>query len=303
VSVTTALRTSSFLARLLTTITFVCSDVAATQTPLLRLHTNSPPPPTRSIPCIFLMYPSDIKGYRCYDPERQRVLTSQHMYFDETCFPFRSVTTAPTTAPPTTCPSAVDTIVVPGPTPPTRVAAIRHRALAANVSGAPHDVANAPSASPLSAGQQGALLADIDALPACPSPRTTTDAPSSATVSTAPASVVPPAGHHMLTWFKIGHLQPNRKYACSADVQQPPATPSSMRATLCDPTWHAAMQEEFSALQANNTWRLVPRPPIVNVITGKWLFKNKLILDESLDRRKARWVIRGFKQRPSIDFD
>jgi hypothetical protein len=47
----------------------------------------------------------------------------------------------------------------------------------------------------------------------------------------------------------------------------------------------------------------VSRPPCVNVITGKSLFKNKLLPDSSLDWRKARWVVHGFKQRPGIDFD
>jgi hypothetical protein len=62
------------------------------------------------------------------------------------------------------------------------------------------------------------------------------------------------------------------------------------------------MQLEFDALQANRTWSLVPRPPGANVISGKWVFKNKLQPDGSLERRKARWVVRGFKQRPGIDF-
>jgi hypothetical protein len=191
--------------------------------------------------------------------------------------------------------------MVPGPTPPAFAATIRRRAPAAKVLGAPHDVTNAPSVSP-GAGQQGALLTSIDALPV---PHDVTNAPSSATVCTTPSSTVPPAGHHMLTRFKTGHLQPNRKYAYNADVQQLPVAPSSMRMTLRDPAWHAAMQEEFKASQANNMGSHVPRPPppSVNVITGKWLFKNKLLPNGSLDRRKARWVVRGFKQCLSMDID
>ena len=47
----------------------------------------------------------------------------------------------------------------------------------------------------------------------------------------------------------------------------------------------------------------MPRPPRANVITRKWIFKHKLQSDGSLERYKARWVLRGFTQRPSVDFD
>ena len=38
-------------------------------------------------------------------------------------------------------------------------------------------------------------------------------------------------------------------------------------------------------------------------MTGKWLFKHKFNADGSLERYKARWVLRGFSQRPGVDFD
>jgi histone deacetylase 1/2 len=60
---------------------------------------------------------------------------------------------------------------------------------------------------------------------------------------------------------------------------------------------------EYDALIPNDTWSLVPRPPGVNVVTGKWIYQNKLLADGSLDRYKARWVLQGFTQRPGIDYD
>jgi hypothetical protein len=63
------------------------------------------------------------------------------------------------------------------------------------------------------------------------------------------------------------------------------------------------MQDEYRALQDNGTWALVPRPRGAHVITGKWIFKNKFHADGTLERRKARWVARGFTQRPGLDFD
>lgn len=43
----------------------------------------------RSTACIFLGYPAESKGYRCYNPETRRVITSRHVLFDEALFPFR----------------------------------------------------------------------------------------------------------------------------------------------------------------------------------------------------------------------
>jgi hypothetical protein len=57
--------------------------------------------------------------------------------------------------------------------------------------------------------------------------------------------------------------------------------------------WRHAMQEEHDALLRNKTWRLVPRPPSVRVTSGNWVLKNKLHPDGSLERRKAKWVLRG----------
>jgi hypothetical protein len=89
--------------------------------------------------------------------------------------------------------------------------------------------------------------------------------------------------------------------ATSASTLSP--VPSSVRAALVDPNWRRAMEEEFAALITNNTWDLVPRPIGSNVITGKWIFKHKFNSDDSLERYKARWVLRGFTQRPGVDYD
>jgi len=62
------------------------------------------------------------------------------------------------------------------------------------------------------------------------------------------------------------------------------------------------MVEEHDALLKNHTWDLVPRPSRANVVTGKWIFKHKFNADGTSERYKARWVLRGFTQRPGVDF-
>jgi histone deacetylase 1/2 len=79
--------------------------------------------------------------------------------------------------------------------------------------------------------------------------------------------------------------------------------PRSVGDALTNPNWHSAMQTEFDALITNDTWCLVPRPPGINLVTVKWIIGHKILADGSLDRYKARWVLRGFTQRPGIDYD
>ena len=80
------------------------------------------------------------------------------------------------------------------------------------------------------------------------------------------------------------------------------AVPTTYHKAYADPAWRLAMEDEFLALQQNKTWTLVPRPPGVNIISCKWIFKVKTHPDGSLDKRKARLVARGFTQQHGVDF-
>jgi hypothetical protein len=51
--------------------------------------------------------------------------------------------------------------------------------------------------------------------------------------------------------------------------------PRDHHEAMACPHWRDAMESEFSALQANKTWRLVPPFPGVNIIDSKWVFKVK----------------------------
>jgi len=79
--------------------------------------------------------------------------------------------------------------------------------------------------------------------------------------------------------------------------------PLNYRSALADPIWRTAMAEEYNALITNSTWRLVPRPPGANGVTGKWLFRHKYHSDGSLARHKACWVVRSFSQQVGVDYD
>ena len=79
--------------------------------------------------------------------------------------------------------------------------------------------------------------------------------------------------------------------------------PSSVRDALAHPHWRRVMEEEYTALLANQTWDLVPRSSGCNVVTGKWIWTHKRRADGTLERYKTRWVLRGFTHRPGVDYD
>jgi hypothetical protein len=66
----------------------------------------------------------------------------------------------------------------------------------------------------------------------------------------------------------------------------------SHRTALSELDWRSAMLDEFDSLQRNQTWRLVPKPPGVNIVGSKWIFKTKFWPDGSVDKHKARLVAR-----------
>ena len=63
------------------------------------------------------------------------------------------------------------------------------------------------------------------------------------------------------------------------------------------------MTEEFPAIQKNHTWDLVQRPMDETKIIGlKWIYRSKLNPDGSLNKHKARLVVKGYYQEYGIDY-
>ncbi|KAK9127709.1 hypothetical protein Syun_016506 [Stephania yunnanensis] len=63
------------------------------------------------------------------------------------------------------------------------------------------------------------------------------------------------------------------------------------------------MEEEMESLYKNNTWELVQLPKGRKAIGCRWVYKIKKDLEGNIERFKARLVVKGYAQKPGIDFD
>ncbi|KAG8493305.1 hypothetical protein CXB51_010827 [Gossypium anomalum] len=234
----------------------------------------------RSQPCTFLGYSSQHKGYYCLTPDGS-VIISQHVVFDEHRFLFSPSPVSATGSSPS------------------------------NVTYVPI-VDRAYSSAPVLPGStneasQREVLNSKSALQSvtCGSPVGISDTSQSGSRASSSASSTPVASlpvscgntHAMVTRSKAGIFKPKVLSAETVEFE-----PCSVDEALAHPQWKLAVQAEFHALLANNTWELVSLPPGRKSIACKWLFKIKKKPDGSVDRRKARLVAKGCAQVPGCDF-
>jgi hypothetical protein len=69
-----------------------------------------------------------------------------------------------------------------------------------------------------------------------------------------------------------------------------------------NPSWQKAMEEEIFMIEKNKTWELVDRPGDKNIIGVKWIFRTKLNADSSINKFKARLVVKGYAQVYGVDY-
>ena len=66
--------------------------------------------------------------------------------------------------------------------------------------------------------------------------------------------------------------------------------------------WKEAIDSEIESILYNHTWELVELPPSCKTLSSKWVFKRKRKVDGSIDKYKARLVIKGYKQTKGLDY-
>ncbi|CAI7847114.1 unnamed protein product [Closterium sp. NIES-53] len=88
------------------------------------------------------------------------------------------------------------------------------------------------------------------------------------------------------------------------DTPKEPATVQQALGGEHKEKWREAVDKELKALQERNTMKVVPIGVARNktILTRKWVFRVKTKAGGTIDKFKARWVVRGFDREHGRDF-
>ncbi|XP_022893968.1 uncharacterized protein LOC111408439 [Olea europaea var. sylvestris] len=103
---------------------------------------------------------------------------------------------------------------------------------------------------------------------------------------------------HYLTMYLLSTCT-HKKFIVSLNTI---AIPNTVFEALSKREWRDAMREEMSALEKNKTWEIVDTPRGKNIVDCKWIFTTKYKADGSLERYKARLVVKGYTQTYGVDY-
>ena len=79
--------------------------------------------------------------------------------------------------------------------------------------------------------------------------------------------------------------------------------PSTHDEAASQQCWKDAMMKEYESIMKNDVWEVVPRPKGKSVVTSKWIFKIKHVVDGSIEKYNVTFVARGFSQKEGVDYD
>ena len=63
------------------------------------------------------------------------------------------------------------------------------------------------------------------------------------------------------------------------------------------------MVEEYDSIVRNDVWNVVPRPVGKSVVTSRWLYKTKIVVDGNVEKHKDHFVAQGFSHIEGVDYD
>lgn len=270
----------------------------------------------RAQACIFLGYPFGKKGYKVLILDTQQIVVSRNVIFHETIFPFQNVQSCTTSASNFHLPVPVqdnlfnsniqntDLIPVAQPTIDHSTSPSLNNPVLNTPEISTTPILNNPAVNSLDHDQPVRRSTRTHNAPIYLSDYICNHAKANITQNSSSCLV---NCDHTITNFcsfpkhfcSTSFLNHNRKMFTLLSITNEPQT---FEEAVTIPEWKQAMLKEFDALNANHTWDLVPLPKGKRPISCKWIFKVKYKADGSVERHKARLVVRGFTQKYGIDY-
>lgn len=99
--------------------------------------------------------------------------------------------------------------------------------------------------------------------------------------------------HPIQDYVSFGNLS-SKYYAFVSKLDNSLIEPKNVHEALTLLKWRDAIQEEIRALEKNEIWELTDLPPAKCKVECKWIFTTKYNLDGSVNRYKARLMVKGF---------
>ncbi|GKB60306.1 retrovirus-related pol polyprotein from transposon TNT 1-94 [Tanacetum coccineum] len=239
---------------------------------------------SKGVPCVFLGYPAQQKGYKLYNLLTHSCFVSRDVQFHEHIFPFAESSTAQFCQP------------MPVPMPSSKVIFDEPIVLPTNV---PVHMINENSREE---GESHTIT-----------PAAAEDVPeisSNIPIRKSSRQIKPPG------WtkdFVVPSIKPvanqvtapvlPTQFQCFLSALESNSDPKNFREAIQDTRWCEAMNSELKALEDNDTWEVTDLPPGKRAIGCHWLYKTKLKSDGSEERKKARLVIQGNRQRKGEDYE
>jgi hypothetical protein len=244
---------------------------------------------------IFIGYFEETKGYRLWIPEKQQVVTSRDVIFDEDKLLTQSTPPNKCSKPPISyLPVSLNmrtinpiqnpigstseiplAIIIPKHVEPQPIINLASTQPPADTQDDPYNINFSPRIPPLQLNPEQNNSSSSIAIPLGSRPKN------------------PPNRYG--EWY----------FGFSVMTATLPSVPKTYHEAVTGPfaeQWIQAMDEEFDSLLTNGTWRLTSLPAGRKTIKCKWVYALKTKPDSSLERFKARLVAKGCSQVPGVDF-
>ena len=100
-----------------------------------------------------------------------------------------------------------------------------------------------------------------------------------------------------------GQVLPNTFSYYVALMRDLDQEPTKYEEAIQKKEWIEAMTEEYQSIMKNDVYDIVPKPEGKSIVSSKWIYKIKHVVDKSIEKYKARFVARYFSEKEGIDYE